>query len=253
MKLRFPVSLLLALILIFPACGKKEISPRITPVVKIVKEQSPGVVNISTEKIILKRKEVPASQANFDWMKDAQYQAFKMPELGSGVLIDKEGFILTNAHVIQLSQKVFITFSDGTKVEGKIVGVNQPYDLAVIKIDPPFPLTVIAMAEPDDLMIGEPVIALGNPFGLSSSVSTGVISAIHRDLYTPQGQLVFKDLIQTDTAINPGSSGGALLNMDGKLIGMNQIVAQQAQGIGFAIPIKMIKPLLEEFKKNYPK
>lgn len=225
---------LLSIVLLFPACSKQESSLRHTPVVRIVKEMGPGVVNISTEHAAVVKN-----------------QAVMLPSLGSGVIINKNGLVLTNAHVLQQASVIYIIFSDGTKVTGKIVGLNQVHDLAVIKIDPPFPLTVIPMAAPDDILIGEPVIALGNPFGLSSSVSTGVISAIHRDLYTPQGQVIFRDLIQTDTAINPGSSGGALLNMDGKLIGLNQIVAQQAQGIGFAIPMKTIEPLLEEFETNY--
>ena len=226
----------LVLLLLFPACSKKENALRHTPVVKIVKEMGPGVVNISTQHAAVVKN-----------------QAVQLPSLGSGVVINKNGLILTNAHVLQQASVIYIIFSDGTKTTGKVVGLNQTHDLAIIKIDPPFLLTVIPMASPDDILIGEPVIALGNPFGLSSSVSTGVVSAIHRDLFTPQGQIIFKDLIQTDTAINPGSSGGALLNMDGKLIGLNQIVAQQAQGIGFAIPIKTIKPLLEEFETNYDK
>ena len=227
---------LLSMVLLFPACSKQESTLRHTPVVTIVKAMSPGVVNISTEHTAVVKN-----------------QAVKLPSLGSGVIIDKNGLILTNAHVLQQASTIYIIFSDGTKIQGKVVGLNQVHDLAIIKIDSPFPLTVIPMAASDDILIGEPVIALGNPFGLSSSVSTGVVSAIHRDLFTPQGQIIFKDLIQTDTAINPGSSGGALLNMDGKLIGLNQIVAQQAQGIGFAIPVKTIKPLLVEFETNYDK
>ena len=244
---------ILSLVFIFPAWGAKENPLRVTPVVKIVKKESPSVVNISTEQVVLVKKPSPfwpdptSTQQNFL----PGVQTVKLPSLGSGVIVDKEGLILTNAHVVAHASTIYVIFSDGRKVIGKLIGLNPTHDLAVIKIDPPFPLKVVEMAIPDDILIGEPVIALGNPYGLSSSISTGVISAIHRDLFTPQGQLVFKDLIQTDTAINPGSSGGALLNMEGKLIGINQIVAQQAQGIGFAIPIKTIKPLLEEFRKNY--
>ncbi|MBI4972142.1 MAG: trypsin-like peptidase domain-containing protein [Candidatus Omnitrophica bacterium] len=242
----------MSMVLFFPACSKQENPLRHTPVVNIVKQMSPGVVNISTERMVLMKAQPQQQPAQPNFV--SGYQAVKLPSLGSGVIIDKNGLILTNAHVIQqAASTIYIIFSNGTKIEGKVVGLNQVNDLAVIKIDPPFPLLVIPMATPDDVLIGEPVIALGNPFGLSSSVSTGVISAIHRDLFTPQGQPIFKDLIQTDTAINPGSSGGALLNMDGKLIGINQIVAQQAQGIGFAIPMKTIKPLLEEFETNYSK
>ncbi len=249
--------ILLSASLLLPACGKKENPLRMTPVVKISKEKSPGVVNISTEQLVLV-KTPQQKQGGPDFSFPAEqmvsgYQAVKLPSLGSGVVIDKTGLILTNAHVVQRATTIFVILSDGTKLTGKVVGLNQTYDLAVIKIEPPSELKVLDMADPDDLYIGEPVIALGNPFGLSSSVSTGVVSAVHRDLFTPQGQLIFKDLIQTDTAINPGSSGGALLNMDGKLIGINQIVAQQAQGIGFAIPVKTVKPLLEEFKTNYAK
>ncbi len=258
MKIRIFTLILFPILLcslMFSSCSKEQKkSPRHTLVVDIIKKASPSVVNISTERVVILQPGQQAQGAQEMHSFVSGQRAVKLPSLGSGVIIDKDGLILTNAHVVQqAASTIFIVFSEGTKIEGKLVGINQTHDLAIIKIEPPFPLEKIHMAEPDDVMIGEPVIALGNPFGLSSSATTGIISAIHRDLYTPQGQLIFKDLIQTDTAINPGSSGGALLNMDGKLIGINQIVAQQAQGIGFAIPVKSIKPLLAEFRTNYEK
>jgi len=227
-----------------PALALDEDSPRMTPVVKIVAQVSPSVVNISSERTqLLKGHAVRGRKAAHS----------HVPSLGSGVVFDEEGLILTNAHVIHNTRNLYITFSDGTRVEGRVIALNHAFDLAAIKIDPPFPLKTIQLAEPDDLMIGEPVVAVGNPFGLSSTVTTGVVSAIHRDLYSPQGKLVFKDLIQTDAAINPGSSGGALLNMDGKLIGLSQVVALQAEGIGFAIPVKTLKSLLLEFRELHEK
>ncbi len=228
---------------------------RVTPAVRIFKKVSPAVVNISTERVVLLNKNPywkNQGQALDKIYQNQPAQAQKIPSLGSGVIIDQEGLILTNAHVVdRAASTIFVTLFNGQKLPAKLIGVNRPNDLAVIKIEPPFPLTLIELANSDQLLIGEPVIAIGNPYGLSSTITTGVVSANKRTLVTPQGQVILKNVIQTDAAINPGSSGGALVNIEGKLIGINQIVAQEAQGISFAIPSNIIKQILPEFMKYY--
>jgi len=252
---------LLLILLLSPASSAFSLdddSPRMSPIVKLVEKISPSVVNISTERIAwLKSKP--------QWGKTGQaldkmyqkyvqtYQQFKLPSVGSGVIINKEGLILTNAHVVDRAGKIYVTFHDGSKAEGAQVGINRVYDLAVIKINVPFELNPIEFGNSDDILVGETVMAIGNPFGLSSTVTTGIISAPKRNFTSPEGKIIFRDLIQTDTAINPGSSGGALINMEGKLIGMNQVIAQEAQGISFAIAANTIKTILPEFINYYEK
>ncbi|HSM89776.1 MAG TPA: trypsin-like peptidase domain-containing protein, partial [Desulfobacterales bacterium] len=156
--------------------------------------------------------------------------------LGSGVIIDGErGLILTNAHVIQRSGTIKVVLQDEREYEARIIGADPDSDLAVLKIDPREKLPSIPMGSSDDLMIGETVIAIGNPFGFSHTVTTGVISALNRSIRTDER--VFQDFIQIDASINPGNSGGPLLNINGELIGINTAIYAKAQGIGFAIPI----------------
>jgi serine protease Do len=217
---------------------------RRTAVVEVVQRVAPAVVNISSEYQIRARNN-PFSGFGMDPFFDSFFKDFfdpgfeqhtKRTSLGSGVIIDgKRGFILTNAHVITKSESISVVLKDEREYEAQIVGADPDSDLAVLKIKTEEDLPAVEMGSSGDLMIGESVIAIGNPFGFSHTVTTGVISALNRSIRTEE--TVFHDFIQTDTSINPGNSGGPLLNINGELIGINTAIYAKAQGIGFAIPI----------------
>jgi Do/DeqQ family serine protease len=169
----------------------------------------------------------------------------KYTSLGSGVIIDgKKGLILTNAHVIQKTGTIKVVLEDEREFEAQIVGADPDSDLAVLKIDSEQVLPAIKMGSSEDLLIGETVIAIGNPFGFSHTVTTGVISAIDRSIRAEDR--VYHDFIQIDASINPGNSGGPLLNINGDLIGINTAIYAKAQGIGFAIPIGKARKIISD-------
>jgi serine protease Do len=167
--------------------------------------------------------------------------------LGSGVIVSPGGYVLTNAHVIARAQSITVTLADGKPVEARAVAADPRRDLAVIRFDPPEDADVpyLPLSRSDDLMIGEPVIAVGNPLGYESSLTTGVISATDRTLEFGD-DVAFHGLIQTDAPINQGNSGGPLLNIKGELIGINTAIRADAQNIGFAIPTGLIQETLPE-------
>jgi Do/DeqQ family serine protease len=245
------VSLLLALILPQPGYGLQ--SERESPVVRAVRKASPAVVNISSSYEVRKRANPfsgfsmnPFFEEFFKDFFDPRFeQRRERTSLGSGVIIDgKRGFILTNAHVIERAGKIKVVLQDEREFEAKIVGADPDSDLAVLKIESQKLLPSIEMGSSDDLMIGETVIAIGNPFGFSHTVTTGVISAVNRSLRAEDK--VFLDFIQIDASINPGNSGGPLLNINGDLIGINTAIYAKAQGIGFAIPINKAKKIISD-------
>ncbi len=169
----------------------------------------------------------------------------KRTSLGSGVIIDGDrGFVLTNTHVVERATMISISLNDERDFKAELVGMDPDSDLAVLKIQSDESLPSIQMGNSDDLMIGESVIAIGNPFGFSHTVTTGVVSAVKRSIKTDDR--VFHEFIQTDASINPGNSGGPLLNIDGELIGINTAIHAQAQGIGFAIPINRAKRIVSD-------
>jgi Do/DeqQ family serine protease len=169
----------------------------------------------------------------------------KRTSLGSGVIIDgTRGLILTNTHVIEKTAKITVSLRDEREFEAEIVGADPDTDLAVLRISTKKPLPAIEMGNSNDLMIGETVIAIGNPFGFSNTVTTGVVSAVNRSIRTDDR--VYHDFIQTDASINPGNSGGPLLNINGDLIGINTAIYAKAQGIGFAIPINTAKRIVAD-------
>ncbi len=223
---------------------------RRSPIVTTVEKVGPAVVNIFTE-------EAPRKMKNpfRDFMGDHLFEKFfedfyqqrqsDRRSLGSGVLIDPKGYILTNEHVVAKAVRVKVTLIDNREFEGKVVGADIKSDLAVIKIDPIPPLPYVKMGRSDDLMIGETVIAIGNPFGLKHTVTTGIISAVNRTIRASEKQ-VFNDFIQVDASINPGNSGGPLLNINGSLIGINTAIFREAQGIGFAIPIDKARRIVDD-------
>ena len=162
---------------------------------------------------------------------------------GSGFVIDRRGYILTNNHVVAKARKITVTMADGDKIEASLIGRDPGFDLAIIKI-PETKVNVVAhLGNSDSIRPGQKAIAIGNPFGLSHSLTTGIISAIHRSIKTEDGNQI-DDLVQTDAAINPGNSGGPLLNSNGEVIGINTAIFSLSggyQGIGFAIPINLAK------------
>jgi serine protease Do len=216
--------------------------------VLVVKEVGPSVVNITTERIIASRNPFPRGGNPFF---DSFFRDFFEPRLpqtvqslGSGVLIDAEHHILTNEHVVARASRIRVSFADGTEFDATLVGADPNNDIAVLKIDTDERLPWLKPGRSNDLMVGESVIAIGNPFGLSNTVTTGVISALNRSIRTED--FVYHGFLQTDASINPGNSGGPLVNAEGELIAINTAVYGGAQGIGFAIPIDIAKRVVDE-------
>jgi len=156
--------------------------------------------------------------------------------MGTGVILDGRGYILTNQHVVDKVQGILVHLSDGTNYPGRVVQQDETTDLAILKIDAGHVLPAIALGRSDDLMVGEEVITIGNAYGYENTVSVGIVSALNRNVTLSDDQ-VYRNLVQTDACINPGNSGGPLVNINGELIGINVAVRAGAQGIGFALPI----------------
>jgi len=230
---------------------------RETAVVKAVRKASPSVVNISSEYTVNSHSN-PFSDFNLDPFFDSFFKDFfdrgfkqrsKRSSLGSGVIIDgNRGIIITNSHVIANTGIIKVVLKDEREFTAKIVGADPASDLAVLRIETKQPLPSLKMGSLDDLMIGETVIAIGNPFGFSNTVTTGVISAVNRSIRTKDR--VYHDFIQIDASINPGNSGGPLLNINGDLIGINTAIYAKAQGIGFAIPVAKARKIVSDLIKH---
>ncbi|MBX3441084.1 MAG: trypsin-like peptidase domain-containing protein [Planctomyces sp.] len=199
---------------------------RLTPVVRIVNRACQSTVNIHTEK----------RQKSLDVVFSATRGGNKINGMGTGIVVDERGFILTNNHVVQDVESIRVTRDTGEQYVATVFQTDAKHDLALIRIVPREPLPVIPMGTSSDIMLGESVIAIGNALGYESSVSQGIVSALHRDVTAGEDQ-EYKNLLQTDAAINPGNSGGPLINMDGEVIGINVAIRAGAQKIGFAIPI----------------
>ena len=226
-----------------------EPNKRRTPLVIAVEKVSPAVVNIYTSETGISLRNPFRNFGNN--LFDQFFNDFisknrnNKKSLGSGVLINKEGYILTNEHVVARASKIHIALSDKREFEARVIGADIKSDLAIIKIDSDQFLPFVPMGRSDDLMIGEQVLAIGNPFGLRHTVTTGIISALNRNIRTGKNE-VYSDFIQVDASINPGNSGGPLLNVNGALIGINTAIYQKAEGIGFAIPIDNAKRIVDE-------
>jgi Do/DeqQ family serine protease len=229
---------------------------RESAVVKAIRKVSPAVVNISSEVEVRKRANPfygfgmdPNFDSFFrDFFDPGFEQKYKRTSLGSGIIIDgKRGFILTNKHVIIKSSTITVALRDGREFKAQIMGADPDSDLSVLRISPKGDLPAIEMGDSNNLMIGETVIAIGNPFGFSNTVTTGVISATNRSIKVDD--TFYHDFIQTDASINPGNSGGPLLNIYGELIGINTAIYAKAQGIGFAIPINKARRIVTDLIK----
>jgi Do/DeqQ family serine protease len=226
--------------------------------VEVAKKVQPAVVNITTEKTITMR---PWDRFGEDFFRGSPFEDFfrggprergkereykqKQRSGGSGVIVDKEGYILTNNHVVEGVDKVKVRLTDGREFTATVKGQDTRTDLAVLHIKAKdLPLTTLG--DSDKLEVGEWAIAIGSPFGLEHTVTVGVISAKGR---SGLGTGTYEDFIQTDASINPGNSGGPLINIDGEVIGINAMIIQPGTGIGFAIPINMAKQILNDLIK----
>lgn len=214
--------------------------------VRAVEMVMPSVVNISSKTVIRRRGFL------YNWWRDnwAPFYQEMPPQYsaGSGVIIDEEGYIVTNVHVVEDATEIVVTLSDNRSYPADLVIGTRKSDIALLKIraKPGERFVPIQFAAGDDLYLGETVIALGNPFGLGGSVSRGILSSKTRRSTAQDGILDMEDWIQTDAAINPGNSGGPLINLDGQLIGLNVAIFKEGQGIGFAIPVKHVSEALGE-------
>ena len=216
-----------------------------------VERVMPCVVNVRTETVI-ERPADPFEEALrqfFGPYYRGRPRAETTYSVGSGVIIDEEGWVLTNFHVVNRATRVFVRLHDGREFEAERVVGTSFTDVALLRIkkkDTTRPYSVIQFAADDDLLLGETVLALGNPFGLGGSVSRGILSSGSRRPPVEHGPLEVEDWLQTDAAINPGNSGGPLVNLKGELIGINVAVYRDGQGIGFAIPIRRVSAALAE-------
>jgi len=211
----------------------------------------------SEEYIVNAVKKAKPSVVNIDTFGGSAFSESSSPGIGSGVIITKDGYIITNAHVIRNARNIRVTLHDGKKFFASVVRASSDHDIAVIKINPGFNLKAAVWGNSDSLELGQTVIAIGNPMRFTWTVTVGVISALGRNV-NARG-IKYRDLIQTDAAINPGNSGGALINTEGQVIGINTLVYtgdsrySHAQGLSFAIPANQAREIAKELiqKKGF--
>jgi serine protease Do len=238
--------------------------PGLPSLAPLVKQLKPAVVNISTTTVVKNHPRVPGMPrgpggggAPDQWNEfferyfggERQMPEFKSNALGSGFIINKDGYVLTNNHVVGEATDILVKLPDGREFSAKVVGKDPPTDVALIRLEKaPKDLPTVPLGDSDGLEQGDFVVAMGNPLGLRESVSFGIVSAKDRTI----GSGPFDDFIQTDAAINPGNSGGPLFNLKGEVVGINTAIVspQIGQGIGFAVPISLVKQLLPQLEKG---
>ncbi|MCH5276338.1 MAG: DegQ family serine endoprotease [Desulfovibrionaceae bacterium] len=235
-------------------------APALPDFVPLAKSAGPAVVNISTE-----REVAPRMRNGFPGMPPGMMERFfeefapfwgqpqgprKQTSLGSGFIISSDGYIVTNNHVVEGADKVFVNLEGNSdrahSLEASVVGTDSETDLALLKVDAKRALPVLRFGDSDAAEVGEWVVAIGNPFGLSNSVTAGILSAKERDIHSGP----FDNFLQTDASINPGNSGGPLINMAGEVIGINTAIVASGQGIGFAIPSNLASRIVDELKSG---
>ncbi len=215
---------------------------RRSEIVEVVEKVGPSVVNIAAEQIVRRRPSLFD-----DFFFGFEPRARKSQSLGSGVIIDPKGIILTNDHVVSGASKIIATTKSGLELDCDVVGSDTDNDLAVLRVKKPGgPLPAIKLGSSSDLLIGETVVAIGNPFGLSNTVTAGVLSALGRSVRGEGNERVYTDFIQIDAPINPGNSGGPVVNVQGELIGIATAIIGGAQGIGFAIPVDRARRIKDD-------
>ena len=202
-------------------------------IIEAVEKVGKSVVNIASVRMV----------------QDQLFRLFPIEGVGSGIIIDSKGFILTNNHVVDKASNLKITLKDGNIFNGKVIGTDEVSDLAVVKVESTEALPQAQLGDSGHLKIGQIVIAIGNPFGLigGPTVTAGIVSALNRTLQFESGAL---ELIQTDAAINPGNSGGPLVDTNGEVIGINTAKMPYAHGIGFAVPVNTAKTIMKELIEN---
>jgi serine protease Do len=211
--------------------GTVRVVPEESVVINVVKQVRPAVVNIDTESQV-----------------QTVFGLFPQQGAGSGVIVRPDGYILTNNHVVQGATTIRVTLLGGKTLTGKLIGRDPLADLAVVKVVAKEPLPSVRLGDSRNLQVGQLAIAIGNPFGLGSTVTTGVVSALNRNIELPN--LIVENLIQTSAAINPGNSGGALVDSSGNVIGVNTAIIPNVQGIGFAIPSDVARGEMEQLIAN---
>ncbi|MGA7827312.1 MAG: DegQ family serine endoprotease [Geobacteraceae bacterium] len=224
--------------------------------VELSKKLTPAVVNISTSKTISSQQfnqpnnnpfgPDPFSEFFDRYFKGLPQHPYKQRSLGSGFIINDEGYILTNNHVVAGADEIKVKLSDGREFKGVLKGSDEKLDLALIKITAKGHLPVAPLGDSDAIQVGEWVLAIGNPFGLNQTVTAGIVSAKGRVI----GSGPYDDFIQTDASINPGNSGGPLINAKGEVVGINTAIVAGGQGIGFAIPVNMAKAVITQLRET---
>lgn len=213
--------------------------------IQLIKKITPVVVNIQIERHMLQSgssQPPPLFRAPESWPehKSRPQGGFQLDSLGSGFIVDAKGYIITNSHVVDAAVKILVTLSTGKVVTAKVVAVHDKVDLALIKIKPPFELKTAELGDSKSVEVGEYALAVGNPFGLGSTATFGIVSGKGRFI----GLGAEDNFIQTDASINPGNSGGPLFNMDGQVIGVNTAIIASGKGIGFSIPAEFVRELI---------
>jgi Do/DeqQ family serine protease len=244
--------LLTAIALCAPIGAANAASVALPSLAPVIKGASPAVVNIATRGTLTERVagnpllEDPYFRRFFNVPEGGVVRRRQFQSAGSGVIIDaKNGYIVTNRHVIENASEITVTLLDDRHFEAKVVGSDEGTDIAVLKVSEPH-LTEMPLGNSSHLEVGDWVLAIGNPFGLKHTVTVGIVSALGRTGIHPRG---YEDFIQTDASINPGNSGGALVNLSGELIGINSAILSKDGGnigIGFAIPVNMVKAVMDQ-------
>lgn len=221
------------------------------PIARIARDASPAVVNIDTETMVTRNPHPFANDPFFREFFGQEFERFNrtvpMRGKGSGFIVDKAGYILTNNHVVEGADKITVTMQDGRHLDAELIGKDPTFDLAVVKVNAE-KLPVLALGDSDAAEVGEWVVAIGNPHGFEHTVTAGIISAKNRTLQA--ADVNFQGFMQTDAAINPGNSGGPLINLDGEVVAINTAIVPYAQGIGFAVPVNMAKQVMDDLIKH---
>ena len=233
------------------AAGTSGAAVRLPGFSEAARKATPSVVNISATKQVRRRS--PSPFADDPFFQRFFGDRFSGPEtqlsLGSGVIVSREGYILTNDHIVEGVSEIEVTLPDGRKVPAKIAGIDPETDLAVVRVNVQG-LTPITFGQSESLRVGDIVLAIGNPFSVGQTVTMGIVSALGREIEAANS---FANFIQTDAAINPGNSGGALVDANGNLVGINTLIFSRSggyQGIGFAIPASIAKKVMEQIIEN---
>ncbi|HZH02366.1 MAG TPA: trypsin-like peptidase domain-containing protein [Myxococcaceae bacterium] len=236
-----------AFLLLLALPSHADLARRRDAVVEVVQKVAPAVVHIATQQDVQRRfrsRPNPVDEFFFGAPREGRKPS---ESLGSGVILDASGVVVTNDHVIRGAAAIRVVLADGTELPGEVIGSDADNDLAVIKVRAPEPLPAARLGTSSDLLIGETAVAIGSPFGLQKTVTAGVISATGRT-FKADGR-TYNDFVQTDASINPGNSGGPLLNVDGEVIGINTAIFASAQGIGFAIPADKVRRIVRELQQ----